>query len=260
MKPDFNYRKVDAMIAERLAIRKIVLSEFNSDFSKIEDIKEYGKHEIHNRHSFTILNFWRYCLIPFKEIFIAKPALKESTDYIMLYLILEGYIEGVNSLNDELQSNKLFEEAIPSLFHPFELKDIGAHVKALITGFPTQVEETYEWMEKHIIAEKEQIEPVMNFLSLLAKYKDDPQGTNRPELKEAAKEVTESAFGKNRHTFNHNLVALNAFERSGMDELIPVKSFLLNITRIFNYLDVLHYGGYVNINGDSNNPNDIIFC
>lgn len=253
-----NIGETDRIINERLAQAGIVFYKYNEKATTIKEWMKEASKEFQNRHTFSALQFFRYCLESLAQVFLGEgKELKNCSDYYMISFLTLAYSDGMKSLPIEIRTNSFFEEKVRNLFQPWELENIAENVKELICGFQAQAKECYEWMKKYQLSEKDQADSVKNYLEVLSKNKDSDKGFDDPEIKVVGEKMLDTCSLLGRHSFTQNTYVLDVLKRSGFDELIPSNGLLKNISRIFTYLDVIHYAGYMNIptDGIKDNPN-----
>ncbi len=262
--------KTDLLIYKKLATKNLdtstvnktkISSEESTDLQKIlsEAIESY-KEEIQLHHSQTVLLFYEYCLNPLHEFFVEKNSDPEkfirSHELMTFFFMVTGFEKGMNEFAKNMgrllnPDHKYLSEAIPGLFTEEEFQQIIDSVVYILKNFQTQAKEAHEWLNENIEPEKRQMDAMMNFVQLLSKTDGNYEDSL---LKGAAENVIEECMpGKNGE---HNVWRVKEREKLGL--FSPYKEFLINLERIFNYLDIIHYGQYYVVPG-ATNPADLKF-
>ena len=263
--------KTDLLIYKKLATKNLNTSQVDKtkspskesmDFEKImaESIESYKK-EILLHHPQTILLFYEHCLNPLREFFVEKNSDPEKFmlchDLMIFYIMVTGFAMGLNEFAKNMgkitnPDSEYLGKTIPDLFTEKEFQQIIDSGVYLLKNFQNQTEEAHKWLNENIEPEKKQMNAMADFVQLLTKNDGNYEST---QFKNAAQRVVDECM-PGEHG-EHNVWRVQEREKLGL--LPPYKEFLINIERIFNYLDIIHYGQYYVLPKTTKNPADLKF-
>ena len=263
---DPNLLKTDILIQTRLEEAGLVLIEAGSEEPKkgeldlLDDV-EFFKNELLRRNRATVIVFTFYCVPAickiFKEPNIAKFCV-EQPGFGVLAVMFTGYIQANSVLENGFIENKNGHKlltALPGLFDQKEFQEIELCLKSLLVKFPEQLKEAVKWLKEDIEPANKQKEVLLEFMTLLRKNKGKISGDN-PEMKRISQKMLDTCMPDMGVSNDHNFHTLKAREQLFI--FSPDKQLLMNIERIFNYLDILSYAG-IFPKDLPENPSDLYF-
>ena len=236
----------DNIILSRLKEADVVLCDKSDTELTLLNGVEYFENELLKRTQITIIVFFRYCILPMQKYFQEIDAIKlciESPAIATLMTMLGGYIQAGMKAEKNVIRNKnhiKFGAILPNLFSKEEFEEMIFCLKFLLSEFPKQAEEAIQWLKDDIEPEKQQMAVLSEFVNFLQKNKSVV--ADNSELQKIAKKVTTTCMPGGVDNA-HNLYSIKA--REGFGLLSPDKEFLISIERIFTYLDVLCYAGFI---------------
>ncbi len=252
---DPNLLKTDILIQTRLEEAGLVLIEAGSEEPKkgeleieeiLKDGVEFYKNELLKRNKATVIIFADYCLPSVGEIF-NEPKVEElcveQPVLGTLLIMFVGYIQAHSALEKGCIENKNWHRLIttlPGLFDQKEFKEIELYLKDLLAKFPEQLKKAVKWLKEDIEPANKQKEVLFEFVDFLQKNQGQVK-ENSPEMKRISQKVLDTCMPGSGVDNNHNFHTLKAREQLFM--FSPDKQLLINIERIFTYLDVLSYAG-----------------
>lgn len=253
-----NLFEVDMIIDSKLEENQLTFhsEQKNVDDSCIEKIPEYFTEDLLSRHKNTAGMFLRYCYTPLTDNFLYKvdeELVLKSTPLLTISLITLGFH---NALEKFPRYQKIeydftfFCEVIPSIFTKEEFEAISQSCKYLIVEFSQQVEKCFSWIIEDIEPQEVQQKVVLNFCKTLV---EKNWNTEDLSLQKAAQEVLDVVMPGSRNN-DHNIHLNEHRKKLG---ILPPQRLMVSIDRILNYLDILHYGGFISLPG--NNPKDLKF-
>lgn len=242
-----NFLATDFLIKKKLKTADIILCDVNNEIPALENGVEFFKKELLKRDQATVIIFTHYCLAPVLKVFKEASMIKlcmESSSFAAIAMMFAGYakaglVEKISSISNENYAKLI--TTLPSLFEQNEFEDIMACSKFILSDFLVKTEEAIKWLKEDVEPQEEQVNALKEFMSLLQK-----NGFNEENGKKSKEKITQRVLDvcmPGRADNNHNLYTLKTREQLGM--FSPEKELLINIDRIFTYLDILSFSGFL---------------
>jgi hypothetical protein len=242
----------DYLVYPRLNVAGIVLFKQADNISCIEEVTVDAENELLKRHRFTAITFIKYCIDTMTEIFANEKNPPEIPEYLYIIQSILGYHHAVSSLlKSEYRGSYPEFSVIKTLFSKEEFGQIAELIRETLIKFPDQCKKSMKWMIEHPSHEKKQVNTLEVFAKALLQY----NAKNQTELQTLANNVVnEVSLSPPR---DHSLLRIKKREELGL--LTPGKELIITIRRVMDMLDIMHYGGYVNINDQFLDPELVKF-
>lgn len=218
------------------------------------------KKELLLSHPETILLFYEYCFDPFGDFFlknVTPEKMLESSGLMTLSLMAAGFRAGLFEFAEKTgrvqnPDKEYFEKVIPTLFTKAEFKEIIDSAIYLLRSFPEQIKKAHKWLLEDIEPKKNQVNALLGMMEIIEGISSNKINPESPEVKSMAKKTIDECLTNN---LGHKIFGTKEREIFGI--YTPDKELLQNISRIFNYLDILFYGKYVVV--PTEDKNDLRF-
>ncbi|MFA6514296.1 MAG: hypothetical protein WCT50_03360 [Patescibacteria group bacterium] len=242
-----NFLAIDLLIKEKLKTAGIILCDTNNEIPTLENGVKFFENELLKRDRATVIIFTHYCLAPIMKLFREASIMKlcfESSSFATIAMIFAGYAEaglakGINSIPNKNHVKLI--TTLPTLFEQNEFENIISCSKYILSGFLAKTKEAIKWLKEDIEPQKKQADALKEFINLLRE-----DGFNEEQDKKSKEKTTQRVLDvcmPGGVDNNHNLYTLKTREQFGM--FSPDKELLIDIDRIFIYLDILSFAGFL---------------
>lgn len=249
-----NFLGTDLLIGDKFKAAGIILCDSNSETLTLDNGVEFFEKELLKRDRATVIIFTHYCLAPIMKFFREEGAMKlclKSSSFATIAMMFAGYTKaglakGINSIPNNNYVKLI--TILPALFEQNEFEDIMTCSKYILSNFKDKTEEAINWLKEDMDLQKKQVDVLKEFIYLLREDGFNEEQNKEKKEKTAQKVLDVCVPGGVGN--NHNLYTLKTRERFGM--LSPDKELLVSIERIFIYLDILSFAGFL--------PKDLTDC
>ncbi len=259
--------ELDMLISDRLNTAQLVLreksiiKEADNDKDKILGLMQAFSNLILELHSYSFLEFSLYCLPPLTSVFSNEKNTLDEENYLFVHLAVAGYKVGSLKYEEGPIRNKEFYEKMRTMFSGDEFEQIARACKKLITGLSEQATNSYQWCR----------DTMQNAKRIKSAKKEMNDEFKIPLYKILEKGVTDEAIqqiqplGDKMATYattpNFRLLLKEEAWSKLYDRgvLNPADLLMQSLERITNYLEIMHYAGYLDLAVQSRDPNQMKF-